>query len=101
MNTCEKTGHCWNTLYDDGTLRMHSHDICCFCNKKKDEMTNEEILDFLKKKPTYSCRFHPTDWWHEVGCPHKEWTKEELQRALDNAKRSIELQIYQKNNPTC
>lgn len=21
----------------------------------------------------YNCRFHPTDWWHEVGCPH--WSK--------------------------
>ena len=57
------------------------------------KMSNEERLKFLKEKPTYSCRVHPTDWWHEVGCPHKSWTNEELQSALDKAKRSQELLI--------
>lgn len=38
---------------------------------------------------TWSCRFHPTDWFHEVGCPHREWTKEELQGALETAKKTI------------
>ncbi len=60
-------------------------------------MNNTERAEFLKGKPTYNCRFHPTDFWHEVGCPHREWSKEELQNALDNAKRSIELQIKLKN----
>lgn len=23
-----------------------------------------------EKDRTWNCRFHPTDWWHEVGCPH-------------------------------
>ena len=40
-------------------------------------MTNEERQKFLEGKPTYSCRFHPTNWWHEVGCPHKDWSKED------------------------
>lgn len=31
---------------------------------------------------TWTCRFHPTDWWHEVGCPHMEWTAEQLRGAL-------------------
>lgn len=39
----------------------------------------------------WNCRFHPTDWWHEVGCPHKDWTKEELQEALVTAKQSIKM----------
>ena len=60
-------------------------------------MNNTERLEFLKKKPIYSCRFHPTDWWHEVGCPDRDWSKEELQRALDNAKRALELHIYDLN----
>ncbi len=34
----------------------------------------------------FSCRFHPTDWLHEVGCPHKEWTIKELQDALIHTK---------------
>ena len=56
-------------------------------------MTNEERQKFLEGKPNYSCRFHPTDWWHEVGCEHQNWTKEELQSALDKVKRSLELQM--------
>ena len=54
-------------------------------------MTKEETEKFLEGKPTYMCRFHPTDWFHEVGCPHMEWSKEQLQDALDNSKRSNEL----------
>jgi hypothetical protein len=27
------------------------------------------------------------DWWHEVGCPHREWSNEELQRALTSKKQ--------------
>lgn len=29
---------------------------------------------FDAEQPAWACRFHPTDWWHEVGCPHMEWT---------------------------
>jgi hypothetical protein len=54
-------------------------------------MTHEERLEFLEGKPTYACRIHPTHGWHEVGCPHRQWTHQELQHALDNAKRSNEL----------
>ncbi len=56
-------------------------------------MNNEEREKFLREKPMYSCRFHPTDWFHEVGCPHQNWSSEELQDALDKAKRSMELQV--------
>ena len=51
----------------------------------------KELKDF---SPSYNCRFHPTDGWHEVGCPHKEWTKEELQEALNNSKQSNAYLIY-------
>lgn len=37
---------------------------------------------------TWSCRFHPTEWFHEVGCPHVEWTREQLQSALETHKRN-------------
>ena len=40
-------------------------------------MTNEEYEE-AKKNVTFSCRFHPTDWFHEIGCPHMEWTNEQL-----------------------
>lgn len=36
----------------------------------------------------FSCRFHPTDWFHEVGCEHQEWSKEQLRDALITAKKS-------------
>ena len=29
----------------------------------------------------YNCRFHPWNWWHEVGCPHMDWTPEQLAEA--------------------
>ncbi len=51
----------------------------------------KKLEDF---KASYSCRFHPTDGFHEVGCPHKEWTKEELQNALNHAKQSNNYLVY-------
>jgi hypothetical protein len=30
---------------------------------------------------SYGCRFHPTDWWHEVGCSHQSWSFDELLQA--------------------
>jgi hypothetical protein len=44
------------------------------------EIENQEIF--------FSCRFHPTDWFHEVGCEHQDWTKEQLRSALISAKKS-------------
>jgi hypothetical protein len=55
------------------------------------EGEKKELKDF---KSQYSCRFHPTDWWHEVGCPHQQWTKEQLQEALDNVKQSNAYLFY-------
>lgn len=37
----------------------------------------------------WNCRFHPTDGFHEVGCPHVEWTNDRLQEAVVNSKRSM------------
>lgn len=36
---------------------------------------------------TWACRFHPTEWFHEVGCPHCEWTAADLWNALVNKKK--------------
>jgi hypothetical protein len=46
----------------------------------------EETID--NQKITFSCRVHPTDWWHEVGCDCKSWTNEELKNALITSKKS-------------
>ncbi len=46
----------------------------------------EEKLKTAKANPTWHCRFHPTDWFHEVGCPHVAWTPEQLQEALQSSK---------------
>ena len=40
-------------------------------------MTNEEYEE-AKKNVVFNCRFHPTDWFHDVGCPHMEWDNEQL-----------------------
>ena len=52
-------------------------------------MDIKERNEKLKKRveegtmtPRWNCNFHPKDGWHETGCPHKEWTKEEIQKAL-------------------
>lgn len=39
----------------------------------------------------WTCRFHPTNSWHEVGCPHRQWTKEEIQDALETQKLSNDI----------
>lgn len=49
-------------------------------------MTND-IID--KQKVTFTCRFHPTDWFHEIGCPDMEWSKEDLLGAIKTHKRVL------------
>lgn len=57
-----------------------------------DNTTQDKALsDFA---PQYSCRVHPTDYWDEVGCPHKQWTVEQLQEALNRSKQSNAYLIY-------
>lgn len=46
----------------------------------------ESKIEMAKKNPKWFCRFHPTESFHEVGCPHVEWTKEQLMDALSTAK---------------
>lgn len=58
-------------------------------------MEEKELTDF---KPQYTCRFHPTDYWHEVGCPHQAWGMQDLQQALDNAKQSNAYLLYKLTN---
>ena len=41
----------------------------------------------------WSCRFHPTNWWHEVGCPHQTWTKKDLLGALVSKKQFEESKL--------
>jgi hypothetical protein len=52
---------------------------------------NEKFKKRLEEEtnnPRWNCRFHPTDGWHETGCPHIEWSKEQLSKALIMAKAS-------------
>ena len=58
-------------------------------------MKKKTLDDF---EPQYSCRFHPVDWWHETGCPHMKWTKEQLQDALNLSKQSNAYLIYLMGN---
>ena len=45
----------------------------------------DKKLAEVKANPIWHCRFHPTDSFHEVGCPHMEWTVEQLREALEGA----------------
>jgi hypothetical protein len=52
---------------------------------------NEKLKKRLEEEtmtPRWNCNFHPKDGWHENGCPHREWSKEEIQKALIMAKAS-------------
>jgi len=53
------------------------------------EESKINTVDDNEDDVTWSCRFHPTDSWHEVGCPHQSWTAHDLQLALITAKKSI------------
>ncbi len=46
----------------------------------------DKKLAEAKANPSFHCRHHPTDWFHEVGCPCREWSKEEFQDALNSAR---------------
>lgn len=59
-------------------------------------MDSKERLKFLSEKPSYHCI--PRRGEHEVGCSCRDWTKEELQAALDSSKRTCELQLKLANN---
>jgi hypothetical protein len=42
---------------------------------------------------TWNCRFHPTDWWHEVGCPHQAWTVDQLRDQIVTMKRGANIAL--------
>lgn len=49
--------------------------------KRRQKMTDKK-LERRINNVDWSCRFHPTDGFHEIGCPHMDWTKEQLYDAL-------------------
>lgn len=52
---------------------------------------SEAISDTGNRKPerTWHCRFHPVDWFHEVGCPHVDWTEDQLRQANLSAQLDV------------
>lgn len=58
-----------------------------------------KTIDDFKTEPLWNCRFHATNYWHEVGCPHREWTTQELRDALVTAKQSSAWQLHLLNFP--
>lgn len=58
--------------------------------KESDEISKrlQYHFDKYKKSIIFNCRFHPdpSQAWHEIGCPHKDWTKEQLRDAVIHAK---------------
>ena len=35
-------------------------------------------------KCIYFCRFHPTNWYHEIGCSHVKWSDEEKISVMED-----------------
>lgn len=58
--------------------------------------TKQSIEDAFKEvgleEETYTCRFHPTDSWHEVGCPHDKYTLSELNTSKNGYNLAIQKQ---------
>lgn len=50
-------------------------------------------LQLLSKSTGYifDCRFHPTDWFHEVGCPHMTWTAEQLEDMIIKLEKLLKV----------
>jgi hypothetical protein len=46
-----------------------------------DNSRAQEATTVLLSTHVRCCRFHPTDGWHEVGCPHRPWSDDELRHA--------------------
>jgi hypothetical protein len=64
-------------------------------NKLTEEL--DEQIKIAKDNPHWHCRFHPTDWWHEVGCPHMKWEIKQLQDALEGQRamcRVLQYKLY-------
>ena len=57
----------------------------------------ETEYEQAKKEVIFFCRFHPTDWFHEVGCPHMDWTKEQLIDAI----RGLKVNLDRAHQQTC
>lgn len=41
------------------------------------------------KQLHWNCLEHPTNGYHEVGCPHRLWNLEDLQSALEGQKAVV------------
>jgi hypothetical protein len=87
--------------YEDYTRKFPNHQAipqngrCPYCcivgNLEGHDCRDSDAANPQADDVTWACRFHPTDWFHEVGCPHREWTKEQLVDALI-AKKKFELE---------
>ena len=53
--------------------------------QKIDKFRSEIGLPPADDEPvlSWNCRFHPTDWWHTTGCPHRGWSIAEYRNALE------------------
>jgi hypothetical protein len=56
---------------------------------------SERKMNNLKEKVSFCCRVHPTDGYHEVGCPHRDWSREELIDAIKMAKVTHKILVKQ------
>ena len=46
-------------------------------------------------EPIWNCK---ANQWHETGCPHKDWTKEELQEAPQEEETKVVTKKRKKKN---
>ena len=72
--------------------KHYKSDFDIFC---EENMSDE--FKKLQDSVGWTCRFHPTDSFHEVGCPHRTWTIEQIMSALVAKKKFEEEGIKNLN----
>lgn len=51
--------------------RLQERGLIVFTNENRDF---GDESDHVKMQPRgFHCRFHPINWFHEIGCPHVNW----------------------------
>ena len=58
----------------------------------------DELKDIETVEVSWICRFHLTNWFHEVGCPHQDWTIDQLRSALVSKKKFEQWRLSQNPN---
>ena len=49
---------------------------------KKINQALPKIIKHIFDNPERSCTYFSPDWWHEVGCQHRKWSRKEIINSI-------------------